>query len=251
MRKVIKDTNMVPVTITDLTLESNIAEGKTNPPTTDAVAKAIAGGGGGGGGAEYVDVEALNTRFSSFEALSTEISNGASFIFYKTGSTSTQYFTPSTLKNGLLSCNESSLGRNASMLQMVADRLDIYTQNQSLRYLIESTSSYGFNPSTYISKARTYIPVGPHTAGELLTCSNGIGHYHFYKCILDYTQVGASSFPASDSTHWAPTTLGEELRIAVPVPTPSDAGKILAVNSSGLAYWATPDELGLANGEFG
>lgn len=53
MRKVIKDTNMVPVTITDLTLESNIAEGKTNPPTTDAVAKAIAGGGGGG----FTDVD--------------------------------------------------------------------------------------------------------------------------------------------------------------------------------------------------
>ena len=47
MRKIIKDTNMVPVTITDLTLESTIAEGQTNPPTTDAVAKAIAGGGGG------------------------------------------------------------------------------------------------------------------------------------------------------------------------------------------------------------
>lgn len=248
MRKVIKDTNMVPVTITDLTLESNIAEGKTNPPTTDAVAKAIAGG-GGGSGAEYVDVDALNTRFSSFEALSTEISTGASFIFYKTSSTSTQYFTPSRLENSMLSCDESSLGRSGTMIQVTTKTLEIY---QSLRYQISDTTSYPFtNPNVYISKTSVYIPVGLHTAGELLTCTNGLGYYKLYKCILDYTQVGRTGSPEDDSTHWSHTTLGEELRIAVPVPTPSDAGKILAVNSSGLSYWATPEELGLSTGEFG
>lgn len=241
---------MVPVTITDLTLESNIAEGKTNPPTTDAVAKAIAGG-GGGSGAEYVDLEALNTRFSSFEALSTEISNGASFIFYKTGSTSTQYYTPSRLDSSILECNSSRLGRSGAMLEITTRRVGIYTSNQSLRYLIEDTTSDPFSPSTYISNTSVYIPVGPHTAGELLTCSDGVGHYHLYKCILDYTQVGRTGSPASDTTHWVPTTLGAELRTAVPVPTTADAGKILAVNSSGMAYWATPEELGLSTGEFG
>lgn len=45
MRKIINDTELVPVTITDLTLENTISEGKTNPPTTDAVARAISGGG--------------------------------------------------------------------------------------------------------------------------------------------------------------------------------------------------------------
>lgn len=44
MRKIINDTELVPVTITDLTLENTVSEGKTNPPTTDAVARAIAGG---------------------------------------------------------------------------------------------------------------------------------------------------------------------------------------------------------------
>lgn len=250
MRKVIKDTNMVPVTITDLTLESNIAEGKTNPPTTDAVAKAIAGG--GGGGAEYVDLDALNTRFSSFEALSTEISNGASFIFYKTGSSgNTQYFAPSILKSDMLSCYGSVLGRSGTMVTMGMIKLDIYTSSSSLRYLISSSTTYNFDPSNYISHTSIYIPVGPHTAGELLVCSNGFGYYHLYKCILDYTQVGASSIPEGDSTHWALTSLGAELRTAVPVPTTADAGKILAVNSSGLSYWATPEELGLSTGEFG
>ena len=55
MSKIIKDTNMVPVTITDLTLESTISEGRTNPPTTDAVARAIAGGSG-----NYIESETIN-----------------------------------------------------------------------------------------------------------------------------------------------------------------------------------------------
>lgn len=46
MKKIINNTSLVPVTITDLVLENTVAEGSTNPPTTDAVAKAIEAGSG-------------------------------------------------------------------------------------------------------------------------------------------------------------------------------------------------------------
>lgn len=48
MKKIINNTSLVPVTITDLVLENTVAEGSTNPPTTDAVAKAIEAGAGSG-----------------------------------------------------------------------------------------------------------------------------------------------------------------------------------------------------------
>ena len=45
MKKIIKDSDFVPVQLNNLVLDAQVTEGSMNPPTSDAVATAIAGGG--------------------------------------------------------------------------------------------------------------------------------------------------------------------------------------------------------------
>lgn len=275
MKKIIKDTNLVPVNINDLVLDSQVSEGSMNPPTSDAVAAAIAGGGTtytagdgitiadgeisakvdgttigvnasgelvvvGGGQLEIVEVGDISTRFASLDAIITEMRGGKFFVFHNLSNNADQWYIPTSYAPNILHCTFAIVNKTLQQDFGVYDLYIQYTSGSGFNIQTASVNELKFSPDTIISQfITTGLPQREYVCGELVCVKDGVSSsLKVYKCILTYTETTANRKPHQDPTHWAETTLGAEIQARVPAPTIADAGKVLTVDSQGAPGWA-------------
>ena len=194
--------------------------------------------GGGSGSAEVVDVTELNTRFASFTAMVDDIESGNLFVLQN----GTGYYYPvenSTSQAKVLFYRTRYLQQGSSGLTLQTDLCELSkATNDTINYNTSSASVSALQSNNVVAPTGN-IPQRDIAYGELIASPDATNYIRIYKCIAAYTNTSQYALPYQDTTHWAKTTLGDEIMLRSPLAnvlpawTSADAGAVLRVNSSG------------------